>query len=82
MENRPANVTAAKEHFVSAVVNRTAEIANMSKGELFTYGLNWLENAQSLAETVSNFDSRHYRTEVNHQSSWYKAFKNFVEMAS
>lgn len=81
-EYRPANVTAAKEHFISAAVNHTAEIANMSKGELFTYGLNWLENAKNLAETVSKFNNRHPRTEVNHQSSWYKAFKNFVEMVS
>jgi hypothetical protein len=81
-EYRPANVTAAKEHFVSAVVNHTAEIANLSKGELFTYGLNWLENAKNLAETVSNFNNRHDRTEISHQSSWYKAFKNFVDMAS
>lgn len=81
-EYRPANVTAAKEHFVSAAINRTAEIANLSKGELFTYGLNWLENAKSLAEIISKLDNRHPRTEVNHQSSWHKAFKTFVEMVS
>jgi hypothetical protein len=79
---KPANVTAAKEHFVSAIVNHTAEIANLSKDELFTYGLNWLENAKNLAETVSNFNNRHDRTEISHQSSWYKAFKNFVDMTS
>ncbi|MGA2093355.1 MAG: hypothetical protein ABSH16_08125 [Sedimentisphaerales bacterium] len=80
-EYRPANVTAAKEHFVSAAINHTAEIANMSKDELFTYGLKWLENAKYLAEIISKLDNRHPRTEINHQSSWYKAFKNFVEKA-
>lgn len=81
-EYRPANVAAAKEHFVSVAINRTAEIANLSKDELFTYGLNWLENAKNLAEKISKLDGRHERTAVNHQSSWHMAFKNFVKMIS
>lgn len=81
-EYRPANVTAAREHFVSAAINHTAEIANLSKGELFTYGLKWLKKAKSLAEKVSRLDNLHERTEVNHQSSWYNVFKEFVEMVS
>lgn len=78
---RPANVTAAKEHFVSVAINRTSEIADMDESELFDYGLDWLKNATSLAEVISKFENRNPRTEINHQSSWYKAFKNFVEKA-
>ncbi|HBG25511.1 MAG: hypothetical protein A2Y10_14500 [Planctomycetes bacterium GWF2_41_51] len=78
---RPTNVTAAKEHFVSVAINRTSEIADMGESELFNYGLKWLENAKSLAEVISKLENRHPRTEINHQSSWYKAFKNFIEKA-
>lgn len=81
-EHRPSNVGASREHFVSAAVNRTSEIKNLSESELFSYGLDWLGNAKDLADSVCQIGGCHDRTEVNHQSSWYEAFKKLADMAN
>ena len=75
-----SNVAAAREHFVSMAISRTAEISDFSSDELFSYGLNWLKNAKFLAEEISKSEGLHERTAVNHQSSWYNVFKEFVKM--
>jgi hypothetical protein len=77
-----SNVTAAREHFLSSAINRTAEVANLGKDELLVYGLKWLEGARDLADIISKYDNRHKRTAVNHQSAWLRAFSEFVEQIS
>ncbi len=79
---RSSNVTAAKEHFVYSAINHTREVSNLSRNELFTYGIDWLLKAKNIADRISQFNKRHERTAVTHQSSWYEAFVNFVNKIS
>ncbi len=77
-EPRRSNVSAAKEHFVSALVRETGTMRALPVGQRLDAAKRWLDNAIRVAVKVSALGDFHDRTALGHQRAW----RNVLEAAS
>jgi hypothetical protein len=77
-EARRSNVTAAKEHFVSALVRETGTMRALPVAQRLDAAKRWLDNAIQVAVKVSALGDFHDRTALGHQRAW----RNVLESAS
>lgn len=69
-EPRPSNVTAAKEHFVTALVRETASMRTLTPSQRLGAAKRWLDNAIQVAVKVSALGDFNERTTLGHQRAW------------
>ncbi len=69
-EPRPANVSAAREHYVRALVRETTAIRALPVAQRLDAAKRWLDNAINVAVKVSALGDFHERTALGHQRAW------------
>lgn len=73
-----SNVTAAREHFVAALVRETAAMRALPVDQRVDAAKRWLDNASNVAVKVSAVGEFHERTALGHQRAW----RNVLEAAA
>ena len=77
-EYKIGNVTAAREHFMTAMVRETAKLSKLSDAEQRERALKWLVDAEALAKKISGVGAVTGRSEIQHQRQWRIAFEKFA----
>ncbi len=77
-QSTQSNVTAARQHFVAALVRETAAMRAIAIEQRLDAAKRWLDNAIKVAVKVSALGDFHDRTSLSHQRAW----RNVLDAAS
>jgi hypothetical protein len=75
---QPANVRAAREHFLRIATRETRRIGELKPDQMLNEGAAWVANAEDLATQLYRQGRFNVRTELNHQPAWNAAYKLFL----
>jgi hypothetical protein len=72
---RQSNVTAARAHYVTAMIRETQHIGGLrDPAQQIAYGTDWLQGATEIAAALYQIGEFNQRTELDHQRAWREAF--------
>ena len=72
---RTSNVTAARSHYVTAMIRETRRIAALDATAQAAYGRDWIGGAREAAMRLYGIGGFNQRTELDHQRAWCDALE-------